>query len=421
MTLIARSDDLRRENQRRILAALRAESPLSRTELAAATGLSASTVTAITSALLVADYLVEAPRKDNGTGGEPAVLGRRGRPQVALALNPRAASIGALTLTLNRLSAALVDYSGSVILEVVEKVETLSLARGDFGTRFVSLLRRALDEAGSCAGPLRHIALTVQGVSDARGTRVHWSPILSHRDVQIDEDLRNAFGTSVSIANDANMIATALKVREPQTYDQSYAAILLSHGIGMGLVLGGKPFNGILTSAAEFGHMCHIPKGALCRCGRHGCIEAYAGDYGIWRMATGGDPEVVPDWDIDRETMSALADKAKHGDGAAADAYRSAAAAIGHGLRNLFTLLDPFPIAFVGSGVLAFDLMEPMIRTSLGRKGIGLAYDDAEFHCYENDLDLTRTGTIVTALTTLDRSITVNKETTGDDDYATTL
>ena len=90
-----------------------------------------------------------------------------------------------------------------------------------------------------------------------------------------------------------------------------------------------------------------------------------------------------------------------------------------HGLRNLFTLLDPFPIAFVGSGVLAFDLMEPMIRSSLGRKGIGLAYDDAEFHCYENDLELTRTGTIVTALTTLDRSITVNKETTGDD-YATT-
>lgn len=415
MTFIARSDDLRRENQRRILAALRAESPLSRTELTAATGLSASTVTAITSALLVADYLVEAPRKDSGNGGDAGLLGRRGRPQVALALNPGAASIGALTLTLNRLSAALVDYSGSVILEVVEKVDTLALAREEFGRRFVALLKRALDEAGSSAGPLRHIALTVQGVSDAKGTRIHWSPILTHRDLQIDDDLRDAFGTSVSIANDANMIATALKAREPHIYDQSYAAILLSHGIGMGLVLGGRPFNGILTSAAEFGHMCHIPKGALCRCGRHGCIEAYAGDYGIWRNATGGDPEVVPDWDIDRETMSALAERAKQGDAAAGEAYRSAAAAIGHGLRNLFTLLDPFPIAFVGSGVLAFDLMEPMIRTSLGRKGIGLAYDDAEFHCYENDLELTLTGTIVTGLTALDRSITLNKEPAGDD------
>tara|TARA_R100001129_G_scaffold152546_1_gene114986 strand:- start:13894 stop:15150 length:1257 start_codon:yes stop_codon:yes gene_type:complete len=416
MTLIARSDDLRRENQRRVLAALRADSPLSRTELAAATGLSASTVTTITSSLLAADYLVEAPRKDGGTGEE--ALSRRGRPQVALALNPKSASIGALTLTLNRLSAVLVDYSGSVILEVTEKVETQSLARDEFGRRFVSLLKKAVDDAGPSAGPLRHVALTVQGVSDAKGTRIHWSPILRHRDLQIDEDLSEAFGTSVSIANDANMIATALKSREPHIYDQSYAAILLSHGIGMGLVLGGRPFNGILTSAAEFGHMCHIPQGALCRCGRHGCIEAYAGDYGIWRTATGGDPEVVPDWDIDREKMAELASRAKAGDLNVRDAYTSAASAIGHGLRNLFTLLDPFPIAFVGSGVLAFDLMEPMIRTSLGRKGIGLAYDDAEFHCYENDLELTLLGTIVTGLTTLDRSLPVNKEAAGGD-YAT--
>ena len=176
MTLIARSDDLRRENQRRVLAALRADSPLSRTELAAATGLSASTVTTITSSLLAADYLVEAPRKDGGTGEE--ALSRRGRPQVALALNPKSASIGALTLTLNRLSAVLVDYSGSVILEVTEKVETQSLARDEFGRRFVSLLKKAVDDAGPSAGPLRHVALTVQGVSDAKGTRIHWSPIL---------------------------------------------------------------------------------------------------------------------------------------------------------------------------------------------------------------------------------------------------
>ena len=74
MTLIARSDDLRRENQRRVLAALRADSPLSRTELAAATGLSASTVTTITSSLLAADYLVEAPRKDGGTGEEEGMV-----------------------------------------------------------------------------------------------------------------------------------------------------------------------------------------------------------------------------------------------------------------------------------------------------------------------------------------------------------
>lgn len=414
MSAIARSDDLRRENQRRILTALRAESPLSRTELAAATGLSASTVTAITSALLERGYLLEAPKlRDGESDGASAALGRRGRPQIALALDPAAATVGALTLTLNRLSAALVDYAGELIVEKVEAVDTQALSRTAFGERLEALLKQAIAESGPTTGPLRTITLTVQGVSDAHGTRMQWSPITPHRDLEIGAHLARVFDTPVSVANDANMIASALRWEAPGRFGRSFAAILLSHGIGMGLILNDRPFTGILSSAAEFGHMCHIPHGALCRCGRHGCVEAYAGDYAIWRRATGADPKTVPRRDLDISTMSGLAGRAKAGDPDAIAAYREAAEALGHGLRSLFALLDPFPVAFVGSGTLAFDLMEPTIRTSLGRNGIGLSYADVEIHCYQNDTELTRKGTIITALTALDQSIQANREIAG--------
>lgn len=420
MAGITRSDDLRRENQRRILAALRTESPLSRTGLSAATGLSASTITAITSALFERSYLVEAAK--------PAIAkqeianrpnSRRGRPQVALALNPAAATIGALTLTLNRISAALVDYSGELILEEVEAINSQTLERNEFGQKLADLLHRAIEKAGSSCGPLLNIALTVQGVSDVRGTRMHWSPITPHRDLEIGDHLSSEFKVPVSIANDANMIAAALRWNEPDRYGSSFAAILMSHGIGMGLILNGRPFTGIWTSAAEFGHMCHIPNGALCRCGRHGCIEAYAGDYGIWRRTTGGAPDIMPDARIDDEVMAEIARRSKAGDTAAITAHREAAEAIGHGLRSVFALLDPFPVAFVGSGALVFDLMEPTIRTSLGRKGIGMSYANPEFYCYQDDRALIRKGTMVTALTALDHMIQTSKENVGDA-YATT-
>lgn len=415
MTGIARSDDLRRENQRRILAALRAESPLSRTGLTAATKLSASTVTAITSALFEGGYLIEAAKpKDSGRTATILPNGRRGRPQVALALNPAAATIGALTLTLNRISAAVVDYSGTLIIEEVEAINTQTLPREDFGRKLAELLQKAMTNAGCTCGPLLNIALTVQGVSDANGTLMHWSPITPHRDLEVGEYLGSVFNVPVTIANDANMIAAALRWNEPERYGDSFAAILLSHGIGMGLVLKGKPFTGIWSSAAEFGHMCHIPNGALCRCGRRGCIEAYAGDYGIWRRATGGSPDTMPSAAIDHEVMAEIATLAKQGDVSAITAHREAAEALGHGLRSLFALLDPFPVAFVGSGALVFNLMEPTIRTSLGRKGIGLSYADAEFHCYQDDRELTRKGTIVTALTALDHMIQTSRETVGE-------
>ncbi|MCB1421017.1 MAG: ROK family transcriptional regulator [Nitratireductor sp.] len=406
-TEISRSDDLRRENQRRILSALRADSPQSRTGLSAKTGLSASTVTTITSALLESGILVEALP---ASVAEHAPQSRRGRPQVALALNPAAATIGALTVTLNQLSASLIDYSGNVIGETRVRVNTQHLERGAFSKRLAALLQEFVDANRSTAGPLSQIVVAVQGTSDFARTCLQWSPITPHREIAIGAELHAHFGVPAQVENDTNMMASALHADEPWRFGDSFATILLSHGIGMGMYVKDRMFTGTSSSAAEFGHMCHLPGGSLCRCGRHGCIEAYAGDYGIWRKATGGNPNEVPEKDFDPDTMAELAGRARAGDEQAREAYLKAGEAIGHGLRSLFALLDPMPVAFVGSGAAAFDLMEPMIRQSLGQRGVGLSYEDPRLYCYPNEFELTRRGTVVTALNALDRNLQIVHE-----------
>ena len=102
--------------------------------------------------------------------------------------------------------------------------------------------------------------------------------------------------------------------------------------------------------------------------------------------------------------MSELAQLARSGNAAAKEAYRQAGEAIGQGLGSLFALFDPMPVAFVGSGTIAFDLMEPTIRKSLGRRGVGLSKHDAKLYCYANDLELIRRGAVVAALNALDRN-----------------
>ena len=79
----------------------------------------------------------------------------------------------------------------------------------------------------------------------------------------------------------------------------------------MGLVLKGELFTGTQSSGGEFGHMIHRPGGALCRCGRRGCVEAYAGDYAIWRNAKRKSEYSVPEDGIGNADMQAIAARAR--------------------------------------------------------------------------------------------------------------
>lgn len=400
MPFMSRPDDLRRQNQRRILAALRQAGPLSRTELSTATGLSASTVTLITAQLLDRGALTE----DIAAEG-PLPLARRGRPKVSLALNAAAATVGVVLLTLNRISASVIDYSGQTLSEKVSRLDTHLTDKQQLRAAMTGLLHQAFAEAPGGAAKLIHVAVAVQGVTDAEGGRLLWSPVTPLTDLPVADWFREDFGVEVSVANDCNVLAGALRGDDPERFGDSFAAVLLSHGIGMGLYLKGGIFTGLKSSAAEFGHMCFELGGARCRCGRTGCIEAYAGDYAIWRAAKGADPQIVPDIDIDVETMRELAVAAKANDGPERAAYRMAGSAIGAGLRSLFSLLDPFPVAFAGSGVLAFELIEPAIREAIGAGAAGVSHWQIPMYCYPDEFPLIRRGALRSALTYIDNHV----------------
>jgi predicted NBD/HSP70 family sugar kinase len=201
------------------------------------------------------------------------------------------------------------------------------------------------------------------------------------------------------------MIAVALRWRWPQRYRDDFFAILLSDGIGMGLMQKGKLFTGTHSSGGEFGHMIHQPGGALCRCGRRGCVEAYAGNYAVVRAATGGDESDTPPDDIPETEMEALAERARAGAGPERDAFLRAGGAIGYGLGSLFALFDPAPVAVVGPGAMAFDILETPIREAIAQTAGGQHSGAISFATEPDEMPLIREGSAMTALTALDEEI----------------
>lgn len=398
MTAGVRHDDLRRRNRALVISAVRrATGQASRTAIAAETGLSHSTISAISADLIAEGILSESK------GATPAL--KRGRPQVGLSLNPEAACVLGVVLSLNFLSIAVIDYAGAVIAEEQRRLDTQAMPRDQLIAQCLAIVRRRLDDADMDKAGVARIVLAVQGTTDAAARAMLWSPITPHNDIPFAAILEEEFGIPVVIENDCNMMAVALRWRDPAHYRDDFIAILLSHGIGMGIVLKGELFTGTHSSGGEFGHMIHQPNGALCRCGRRGCVEAYAGNYAIWRKARQESEDDEPVADVSDADIRTLAAIARETDGPERDAFRMAGEALGFGLGSLFALIDPAPVTMVGIGATAFDLIEPALRKAISGTAGGHHSESITFDTEPNELPLIREGCAMRALTFVDREI----------------
>ncbi|MET2831634.1 ROK family protein [Mesorhizobium shangrilense] len=397
MSVGIRHDDLRRRNRAMVIAAVRRTGQPSRTEIAATTGLSHSTISTISSDLIGEGILAESKPSEAGAL-------KRGRPQVGLGLNPEAAAVMTVVLSLNFLSVAVIDYAGQVIAEEQRRLDTLTLPRDELIGECVAIVRRRLEDPDLDVRSIARIALAIQGITDSHARAMLWSPITPQTNIAFADILEREFGIPATMENDCNMMAVALRWRDPERYRDDFIAILLSHGIGMGLVLKGELFTGTHSSGGEFGHMIHRPNGALCRCGRRGCVEAYAGNYAIWRNAKqmGEDAEPV---DVSDADMRALAATAREKDGPEREAYRKAGEALGFGLGSLFALIDPAPVAMVGVSAAAFDLIEPALREAIAQTAGGQHSASISFDTEPNELPLIREGCAMRALTFVDQEI----------------
>ena len=86
------------------------------------------------------------------------------------------------------------------------------------------------------------------------------------------------------LANDANAAALGEVVAGCAKNVDSAVILTLGTGVGSGVVLNGKILTGYTGAASELGHMAIVNGGALCSCGRRGCLEAYASATALIRM-----------------------------------------------------------------------------------------------------------------------------------------
>ncbi len=95
--------------------------------------------------------------------------------------------------------------------------------------------------------------------------------------VVVPELLEAELGAPVTVDNDANLGALAETRFGAAVGHDAVAYLRVSHGVGGGLVLGGRVVHGRAGVAGEIGHVTIDENGPVCRCGNRGCLEMYVG------------------------------------------------------------------------------------------------------------------------------------------------
>ena len=255
--------DLARANQKQILQLILRKGGISRTDIAKQSGLAKSSITEITERLLAAGVLSELAIKRTG---------RRGRPVVMLALDPRNSLVIVVECTDEVARARLVEPSGQVLRTFSRELGP----RADF-EEYVSLLRKGVHAVGRGRWEaVKAIVVIMAGVVDPQKGLLLST---SHSDWTNKQMLKpfQDFRAQPFLQNVAHLCAVAENWYGVAQDVEDFLYFHLDAGIGGAIVIDGVLAEGPSHGAGEFGHMVVADDdGPECRCGARGCVESIA-------------------------------------------------------------------------------------------------------------------------------------------------
>ena len=344
---VASNEMTRDINRDVVLGQIRALQPVSRVDLARASGLQPSTVSSIVEQLLTERWICEGAVAKTARGRRPTLLSLNDN-LVVLAADVRS----------SQAVVALLDLNGRFL---ERQLVPLSSDPDRSLAMMIAVMQgfRAKHPGYTFEG----VGISLPGRVDLRTGRLMLAPNLSWREFPILERLEQGLGLEVQLENAAN--ASLLSEIWFGCMEGVRNAVLLtiSEGVGTGILAEGRLVVGQHGMAGEFGHICMDPAGPVCGCGARGCWEVFASSRAALRYYRELEPTAG------NKTVIELMSLALDGDQSANKALEKQALAIGQGLHLLNAVLSP-DLILIASDVTVFSEMYMAIIERECRAGL---------------------------------------------------
>lgn len=253
--------------------------------------------------------------------------------------------VAALDIGGTKIAGALVDGDGALLVRAQRPTpakesgeSVMGAVDGVLGELMASpLWERATALGIGSAGPVDASAGTVSPVN-----------VPGWRDFPLVERVGKTIGgLPVTLVGDGVAMTAAEHWLGAARGHDNALCMVVSTGVGGGLVLGGKLHPGPTGNAGHIGHISVDLDGDLCPCGARGCVERIASGPNIARRALEGG--WLPGADGDA-TAAAVAAAARAGDTVARASFERAAQALAAGIAATATLVE-IDVAVIGGGV----------------------------------------------------------------------
>lgn len=343
-----RPELLRELNVSLLLDLVRERGPLSRPELAAASGLSLPTVNARVRTLLEAGYVRESGQTES----------RGGRPARLLEFNGEFGHVAGIDVGGFRVTVAVADLAGRLI-----SFERRPLGEWVDGERVMEVARTTLGEALAArspnAGDLMAVGLSTPGLVDPATGSVDFVPnIPGWSEIEPAQQFERMTGTPVVVENDVNAAVEGERWRGVARGVQDVVFVSVGRGIGAGILIGGRLYRGLGGAAGEIGLQREFDDDEPLD-GFFGPFERRASELGVirrYREVAGTGADIG---------ARSIFEAAEAGDGPARQVVDEASSLLAGGLVNACAVLAPELLVLGGHAARVGEKLVASVRGRL--------------------------------------------------------
>lgn len=253
-----------------------------------------------------------------------------------------------------KINIGLLDEQGNIIVKHMEKIPENKAYKS-----VIQSIKKAiytlLSENNISWEQILTCGIGVPGTVSADGKTAIKVPNLDWRNVNIADEFKSETGIPTKLVQDSRAAALGEYVAGKGKGKEIVVCITLGTGLGTGIVIDGKIFDGALGGAGELGHVPAVPDGRPCGCGKCGCLENYVAGKGLGITAK----EVFGE----NSDAKDIFEKAKGGNQKAKEVLDNAVQLLGGVLVSMTNLLSPDCLLFSGGMSVQTELfVNPLIE-----------------------------------------------------------
>ena len=274
--------------------------------------------------------------------------------------------------------------------------EAWDIARGPKATldRVETLIEQIVTDSPVSQADIVGIGVGLPGPVESATGRPISPPIMpGWNNYPVRDRLAGHFGVDVVVDNEVNTMALGEHRAGLARGVDNFVFVKVGTGVGAGIFAHGLLYRGADGAAGDIGHIA-VEGGStvLCRCGRYGCLEAYAGGAALARQAqeaaeTGESKYLAERLSASDGPLSAedISSGASAGDPVCLRLLHQAAWRLGQAMSGCVNFFNPALIVFGGGVSRAGDLLLPGIRQAVLELSLPLATRNLR-------VDITRLG-----------------------------